>query len=215
MKFGELVDSNDNKLSIFKAGFSDENIELMFLEEMSTLYTVDAYQVLDDYLHDLIDDEAISPFMINRNVAGVVTAPYLASIVDTIRIRFEYKWKRLWRDYFNPSNTNWINTYNPSENYDRHESSEDSTEGLEANNESTRSRYAFNSPSAVPTEKQSAKNKQSSTHESHIHGNIGVTTVYQMLEGDRNLWMWDFLNVVIEDLQKLMTIGVYDCEVKI
>lgn len=215
MKFGELVDSNDNKLSIFKAGFSDENIELMFLEEMSTLYTVDAYQVLDDYLHDLIDDETISPFLINRNAAGVVTAPYLASIVDTIRIRFEYKWKRLWRDYFNPSNTNWINTYNPSENYDRHESSEDVTEGLEANNESTRSRYAFNSPSAVPTEKQTAKNKQSSTHESHIHGNIGVTTVYQMLEGDRNLWMWDFLNVVIEDLQKLMTIGVYDCEVKI
>ena len=215
MKFGELVDSNDNKLSIFKLGFEAEHIDLTFLEELSDYCSADAYEILDDYLHDLIDDETISPFLVNRNVAGVVTSPYLDNIVDTIRIRFEYKWNRLWRDYYNPDEDNWINTYNPSENYDRHESSEDSTEGLEANNESTRSRYAFNSTSVVPTEKQSAKNKQSSTHESHIHGNIGVTTVYQMLEGDRNLWMWDFLNVVIEDLQKLMTIGVYDCEVKI
>lgn len=47
------------------------------------------------------------------------------------------------------------------------------------------------------------------THETHRHGNIGVTTNQQMLEEERKLWNWYFYNYVFTDIDKFLTIGVY------
>lgn len=47
------------------------------------------------------------------------------------------------------------------------------------------------------------------THETHRHGNIGVTTNQQMLEDERKLWNWYFYNYVFTDIDKFLTIGVY------
>jgi hypothetical protein len=47
------------------------------------------------------------------------------------------------------------------------------------------------------------------THETHRHGNIGVTTNQQMLEEERKLWTWNFYNQVFEDVDKFLTINIY------
>lgn len=47
------------------------------------------------------------------------------------------------------------------------------------------------------------------THETHRHGNIGVTTNQQMLEDERKLWNWYFYNYVFTDIDKFLTIGIY------
>ena len=40
-------------------------------------------------------------------------------------------------------------------------------------------------------------------------GNIGVTTSQQMIESERNLWLWNFMEIVYADLDKILTIDVY------
>lgn len=41
-------------------------------------------------------------------------------------------------------------------------------------------------------------------------GNIGVTTSQQMIESERNLWVWNFFyNVVFPDIDRVLTIQVY------
>lgn len=47
------------------------------------------------------------------------------------------------------------------------------------------------------------------THETHRHGNIGVTTNQQMLSAERELWMWYFYRYVFTDLDNFLTINIY------
>lgn len=43
-------------------------------------------------------------------------------------------------------------------------------------------------------------------------GNIGVTTTQQMIEQERNLWMWDyFRKVVFHDVDLILTLSHYEC----
>lgn len=42
------------------------------------------------------------------------------------------------------------------------------------------------------------------------YGNIGVTTSQQMIQAERDLWMWNFFNnVVFKDMDNLLTIAIY------
>lgn len=47
------------------------------------------------------------------------------------------------------------------------------------------------------------------THETHRHGNIGVTTNQQMINEERELWNWYFYNYVFADIDKFVTISLY------
>lgn len=47
------------------------------------------------------------------------------------------------------------------------------------------------------------------TYGKTISGNIGVTTSQQMLQAERDVWLWDFFQIVYKDLDKLFTIPVY------
>ena len=41
-------------------------------------------------------------------------------------------------------------------------------------------------------------------------GNIGVTTSQQMIQSERDLWLWNFIyNVVFPDVDKILTINIY------
>ena len=42
------------------------------------------------------------------------------------------------------------------------------------------------------------------------HGNIGVTTTQQMLEQERNIWLWDFFRIVFIDVDKILTTSHYE-----
>ena len=47
------------------------------------------------------------------------------------------------------------------------------------------------------------------THETHRHGNIGVTSNQQMIEEERKLWNWYFYNYIFTDVDKFLTISIY------
>lgn len=40
-------------------------------------------------------------------------------------------------------------------------------------------------------------------------GNIGVTTSQQMIQSERELWLWKFFDIVYADIDELLTINVY------
>lgn len=41
------------------------------------------------------------------------------------------------------------------------------------------------------------------------HGNIGVQTNAQVLEMDTNFWAWSFIDVIFEDVARMITLSVY------
>lgn len=41
------------------------------------------------------------------------------------------------------------------------------------------------------------------------HGNIGVTTSQQMIESERHLWLWNYFDIVFQDVNKILTLSVY------
>lgn len=44
----------------------------------------------------------------------------------------------------------------------------------------------------------------------HRSGNIGVTTSQQMIEAERNVWLWNFFHTVIfPDVDRILTIAIY------
>ena len=43
-------------------------------------------------------------------------------------------------------------------------------------------------------------------------GNIGVTTSQQMIESERNLYLWRFFDVVFSDIDRILTLKVYELE---
>lgn len=94
----------------------------------------------------------------------------------------------------------------------------------------------FNSPTAVPTGGQTSKTNGNSRTEYDTQekdsgtqtdvdsgndsttrnynltrsGNIGVTTSQQMIQSERELWLWEYFhNVVFPDLDKILTIPIY------
>ena len=44
-------------------------------------------------------------------------------------------------------------------------------------------------------------------------GNIGVTTSQQMIEAQRDLWVWDFFKVVFKDVDSVLTIPVFQLDI--
>lgn len=47
------------------------------------------------------------------------------------------------------------------------------------------------------------------THGLSRSGNIGVTTSQQMLQAERDVWMWDFFKIVFADVDKVLTLPIY------
>lgn len=41
-------------------------------------------------------------------------------------------------------------------------------------------------------------------------GNIGVTTSQQMIESERNLWMWNFYEQIFKDIDSVLTLKIYN-----
>ena len=47
------------------------------------------------------------------------------------------------------------------------------------------------------------------THEEHRRGNIGVTTSAQMISGEIELWKWNFMDSVFNDICKYIALSIY------
>lgn len=105
--------------------------------------------------------------------------------------------------------------YNPIENYDRYEEYEDhSTATADNNSTSTGSVAAFES-SRLQTQQQNTvtagtHSTGSTEHTAHLHGNIGVTTVAQMIQGELDtLPKLDIVTIIVRDFTDTFCIGLY------
>lgn len=120
--------------------------------------------------------------------------------------------------------------YNPIENYDRYEtitrevesaSSGSSSGSAQSNATSTASQTAFNSDTFKDTGRSTGTDSNSNTEQaaqessgtesttSHMHGNIGVTTAAQMLEGYREISNFSTYDFIVNSFKNRFCVQVY------
>ena len=89
-----------------------------------------------------------------------------------------------------------------------------------ATSESTSSIYAYNVDTSNPASSSTATSTPNlenvrtdnlvEENELTRSGNIGVTTSAQMIEENIQLWIWKFFDSVFKDIDRVLTIGVYE-----
>ena len=103
------------------------------------------------------------------------------------------------------------------------------TETTLVNDTSNNQLYGFNSTDSVNSDKQTGdttrdvESTMDSTHKNTDRetkditsdrtlkrsGNIGVTTSQQMIESERQLWLWNFFESVFSDIDKILVLKIY------
>ena len=103
------------------------------------------------------------------------------------------------------------------------------TENTIVNDTSNNQLWGFNSTDSVNSDKQivdTTKNIDGSMNTTHKNtdtetkditsdrtlkrsGNIGVTTSQQMIESERQLWLWNFFESVFSDIDKILVLKIY------
>ena len=143
----------------------------------------------------------------------------LSTLVEMIYTLNIENWNKLYENY--------IITYNPIENYSMVEKGKRTNTGTQGNkqtgnarSESTSNIYAYNvttsnpASSSVATSNPNLENVRTDnlteTNELIRSGNIGVTTSAQMIEENIKLWIWKFFDSVFKDIDRILTIGVYE-----
>lgn len=120
--------------------------------------------------------------------------------------------------------------YEPLNNYDMTETdtpmltkSFDTDQTITDTGSNSGSVYGFNSGTAVPQTSGTDGNTrtitglgtknvetQGGSRTLTRSGNIGITTSQQMAESELKLWKWTFIQAVYEDLDRLITVPIYD-----
>lgn len=143
----------------------------------------------------------------------------LSSIVEMIYTLNIENWNKLYENY--------TIFYNPIENYSMTEKGKRTNTGTQGNkqtgnarSESTSNIYAYNvttsnpASSSVATSNPNLENVRTDNlteiNELTRSGNIGVTTSAQMIEENIKLWEWKFFDSVFKDIDRVLTIGVYE-----
>lgn len=102
-----------------------------------------------------------------------------------------------------------FNSNNPVPSGEREQTSTGSTE-IEYNTSDTDTGSETLTHTGSETNTEGGTNTRTRNYKLTRSGNIGVTTSQQMLESERNLWMWNFFhNIVFPDLDKVLTILAY------
>ena len=143
----------------------------------------------------------------------------LTTLVEMIYTLNIENWNKLYENY--------TIVYNPIENYSMVEKGKRTNTGTQGNkqtgnarSESTSNIYAYNvntsnpTSSSVATSNPNLENVRTDNlteiNELTRSGNIGVTTSAQMIEENIRLWIWKFFDSVFKDIDKILTIGVYE-----
>lgn len=143
----------------------------------------------------------------------------LVALIDMIYTLNIENWNRLFENY--------TIEYRPIDNYSMTEKStktntgtQNNTQSGSATSESTSNIYAYNvdtsnpASSSVATSNPNLDNTRTDNlveeNELTRSGNIGVTTSAQMINENIKLWVWKFFEDVFEDIDRILTIGVYE-----
>ena len=143
----------------------------------------------------------------------------LTTLVEMIYTLNIENWNKLYENY--------TIVYNPIENYSMTEKGKKTNTGTQGNkqtgnarSESTSNIYAYNvttsnpASSSVATSNPNLENVRTDNlteiNELTRSGNVGVTTSAEMIEENIKLWIWKFFDSVFKDIDRILTIGVYE-----
>ena len=172
--------------------------------------TLDVSAALDlEYYGNVSGDKNISP-LVNRLLGDSTNLSVndVDDIAEILFTMFGVNWGKQWETL--------SLEYSPIANYDMTEiMTDDTTEREYENTSGTDNKvYGFNSSTPVPSDETdsgiSGSESNVRNYELHRTGNIGVTTSQQLIESERNLWIWNFFNdVVFPDIDRVLTIQMY------
>ena len=143
----------------------------------------------------------------------------LSTLVEMIYTLNIENWNKLYENY--------TIVYNPIENYSMTEKGKKTNTGTQGNkqsgtarSESTSNIFAYNvttsnpASSSVATSNPNLENVRTDNltevNELTRSGNVGVTTSAEMIEENIKLWIWKFFESVFKDIDRVLTIGVYE-----
>lgn len=189
-----------------------------------------------DYFIERSGSKVASPFLLRLLAdSEVVTLSITEQIASVLLARFGENWKKLYATVsaeYNP-----IHNYNMTETINRDLQGEKkntntgtATDTTTPNLSNTTDEfiYGFNSENEQPSSKRTTTYGGSSTNsrtgnytdDGTNHdvenitrtrsGNIGVTTSQQMLQQERELWRWNFVEQMFKDIDSVLTLRVYD-----
>lgn len=144
--------------------------------------------------------------------------------------KFTDKWNKIYSAFIQSN-------YNPLENYsmiqvetpdiEKNSTAKTNTElKTKTSIDSTRDTYGFNSATSVPTNKDATdtdvdvtgdkdknftdyKETETGTRELTRSGNIGVTTSQQMLQSEIDLRKFNFVDMIMNDVDEIMCLSIY------
>ena len=152
-------------------------------------------KVLDlEYFGNRSGSKIVAPLLEKMLTEEGLSDESKQNIVDLIWIRFGRNWAKLWETL--------TVEYNPIENYRMTEKGKIDHDGDQNNGV-----YGFNSNVAVPS--GTGHDEYIDNTELTRSGNIGVTTSQQMIQSERDLWVWKFFEQVFQDVDTVLSIDVY------
>lgn len=175
----------------------------------------------------------ISP-LVEYNTSDEVTEDEVKTLAKVIYQRFHQKWEKLWYtvtvEYTPINNYDMIETFQDAKTDAAIESSTGSvTYGNTTSNNYTDTKkvWGFDSASGKNAEENSrtgsvgqtgsdsntaSVTKNNTINDSHTlkrSGNIGVTTTQQMLQSERDMWIWNYIESIYNDIDDILTISIY------
>lgn len=102
--------------------------------------------------------------------------------------------------------------YNPLHNFDRYEDStddENTASSGTANNVNTVNGYNGDAERDKQNTTGTSETKRGNKHAAHLYGNIGVTTIAQMLEGELEIRKHDLISIITREFMENFCIMVY------
>lgn len=155
---------------------------------------------------------------------GKIDSTSLVLLANIIYTKYGVKWNRQWETMFFE--------YDPISNYDMteemtndetvHEFGHGMTGNYTVNGTTENKKAGFNSSeyqkdtqnisgnTGTQTNTENGENVDTRNYKLTRKGNIGVTTSQQMIESERQLWMWNFFeSIVYPDIDRVLTINMY------
>lgn len=153
-------------------------------------------------------EKYVSPFLYTYVPTPPATNQQLQYIGGILMSIYNQSWTHLWNSWYDLD-------YDPIENYNMVETVDiDRTDTTNRTVTDTNKLYGFNSTTAQPSgEQQTVETGNTFVVDegrtTTRHGNIGVTTTQQMLQSERDLWVWHYFDRVFDDIDKILTMPIY------
>lgn len=169
---------------------------------------------------------------------GYLTSDDRRTVSNLVYAMFKTQWTKLWEtmnpnyepltNYKMTEDENGNNTYTRTPNITRNHTGTDSNEGnTHVNNQSNL--WGFNSETSVPSDMSDGDTTVNTTNTRNLTdtetgtdttagentrrltrtGNIGTNTFQNLIQQERNLWMYNFFEQVFKDVDSVLTIPIY------